>query len=959
MRSGILTLVVWCAVTPVWAQVKPVAGGGGIQPAAVKLDRPTMFEQDVQPIFDEKCVACHNVAISESRLNLEDVASMLKGGKRGPALVPKDPAKSLIYQLAARTHDPVMPPLPNTVSAAAFTPQELGILKLWIEEGANSSGGSGSAPLAWQPIPAHLNSIYSVALANTGRFVAASRANQIDVYDLQRGLYLGRLQDPHLAEIKSNGQPLYPRGAADQDFVHALAFHPSGNLLASAGYRTVKFWQRDENVKRQTIPLDAPASAAALSADGTLLAVASAEHAIRLIQVADSKVLQTLKGHTAPVTALQFSADGSQVFSGSQDKTVRLWNVADGQAAGQLETPAEVLSLALAADGKRVFTGHQNNQLAGWNVPFDAPKPADGDQPAEPVKPVVEMKGHGGPVVSLAMVPGQTQLVSGSGDATYRVWDTNSGNQVRTANHGAPVTAVSVSPDGQFFATAGGNFGKLWNAAGQQVAELKGDLVQQRQVVALTDDDAVAKARVALADASFKAAEKNSTERADQTKKAMEAKTKADQELTAAQEKQKKAQETVDAAKKELEAKADDAALQKKVTDAETALTKENEALKKAMDAAESSAKAVTQSEQGQKFAEERQQVAKQQHETEVAAQKAAEERLNAAKAALPSFEKPVTGVVFGVDGQYVATAADDGVVRTWDAKTGKPLDELRGHQGPIAKLLAGPNRTVVSLSADQSAVVWDADPAWHYAGVLGPQGDDPLDRAKSPFVDRVLALSFSPDGKWLATGGGDPSRSGELMLWNVETKALHKTFAEAHSDTVFSVGFSRDGQWVLSGAADKFVKVHALGSGELVRSFEGHTHHVLGVSFKADGSRIASAGADNAIKIWNVETGEQHRTIQNYSKQVTSIQFIGTGDNIVSGSGDKSVKFHRANDGGNYRTFAGANDYVYSVSATRDESIVVAGSEDGVLRVWNGTNGQVLFTFDPPAVEQNQQAAR
>jgi WD40 repeat protein len=125
------------------------------------------------------------------------------------------------------------------------------------------------------------------------------------------------------------------------------------------------------------------------------------------------------------------------------------------------------------------------------------------------------------------------------------------------------------------------------------------------------------------------------------------------------------------------------------------------------------------------------------------------------------------------------------------------------------------------------------------------------------------------------------------------------------------------------------------------------------------DGLSEQSAGADNAIKIWNVETGEQHRTIQNYSKQVTAIRFIGTGDNIVSCSGDKSVKFHRANDGGNYRGFGGATDFVYAVAALRDESLVVAGGEDGVLRVWNGTNAQVLFNFEPPKPADNQQAAR
>lgn len=959
LKSLLLTCLMLGFTAMVPAEDKQPQAVGPIEPAAVKLDRPTSFEQDVQPFLDEKCVACHNVAVAESRLVLEDVASILKGGKRGPGAVAKDPEKSLIYQLAARKHEPVMPPLPNGVSATAVTPHELGLLKLWIEEGMPSSGASGSAPLAWQSIPEQMHAIYAVGLSQQGRYVACGRANQIDIYDLATGEYVTRLTDPSLTGLTSGDRPLYPKGAAHQDFVHALAFHPNGNLLASGEYRAVKLWQRDENVQRKALPLDQAGLTAALSPNGQLLAIAMADNTVRVVQTADGQVAKTLTGHTAPVAAVQFTADQSQVITGSKDKSVRLWNLSDGAQAAILETPAEVLSLVLAADGKRVYTGHQDNTLKGWNVPFDAPKPAEGDKPAEPVQPVVQMNGHGGPVVSLALVPNQPQLASGSLDGNLRIFDVNNGNQVRAIGHGAPVTSVAVRNDGQFFASAGGNVAKLWNVNGQQIIELKGDVAKQRQVIQLTDDDAVGKARVALADASFKAAEKNFQERQEQTKKAMEAKTKADTDLTPLQEKEKTALEAVAAAKKELEGKPDDEALKKKVTDAEAAAAKETEAVKKHMEAIDAAAKAVTLAEQGQKLAEERQTEAKQLLETETAAAKQAEERLNASKAEVPATEKPIRVVTFTADGKYLATAGDDGVVRTWDAKTGKPCDEIRGHQGPVTGLVAGPDRALISLSDDKSAIVWDGDPQWHYAGVLGPANDKPLDRAPSPFIDRVLALRFSPDGKLLATGGGDPSRSGELLLWNVETRSFLKAFPEAHSDTVFSIDFSRDGKWIVSGAADKFVKVHEVESAKLVRSFEGHTHHVLGVTFKADTSRIASAGADNAIKIWNVETGEQHRTIQNYSKQVTAIQFMGTSDNTVSASGDKTVKFHRANDGGNYRTFGGSNDYVYSVTAMRDESIVVAGGEDGVLRVWNGTNGQVLFNFEPPKSPENQQASR
>ena len=928
-----------------------------ISPVEANLGRPVDFEKDIQPILDEKCVACHNVAIAESKLILEDVPAILKGGKRGTAVVAKNLEKSLIYQVAARSTDPAvppaMPPLPNKVSASAVTPQELGLLKKWIEEGATAGAASGLHAVPWQSVPASMQAIYSVALSNWGRWAACGRSNQIDLYDVATGEYVARLQDPALLTIKQGDKPFYPQGAAHRDFVHALAFHPQGNLLASAGYREVKLWQRPSNVQTASFPQDQSVTSVATSPDGKWLALGRADHAIVLQHLADPNVKKVLAGHTGPVSALQFTADSSKLFSGSTDKTLRLWNIADGQPAGALETPHEVTSLALNLDGTRLFSGHAGDHVVrGWAVPFEAPKPAEGDKPAEPVKPVVEMKGHTGPVSALALLlPGGTQLVSASADASWRVWEIANGNQARTQTHGAPITALSVKPDGLFVVTAGANnMARLWKIDGNPVAELKGNLTVQRRVLDLTDDDAVAKSRVALADAGFKAAEKNFKEREEATKKAIEQKAAMEKALAEAKPKEQAALAAVEAAKTELAAKPDDEALKKKKTDADAAAAKETEGVKKAQEAFDAAAKTVVQSEKGQQSADEQQKQVKAVFDQETNAAKQVETVFAQAKAEQPAADgKGIKSVTFIGDGKLIATAGEEGTIRLWSGTTGKALEEIVGHKSPVSLLAAGPNRALVGVGDDKQVLVWDANPEWKLIATLGPDGENPLDLAKSQFVNRVLSLAFSPDGKILATGGGDPSRSGELILWNVETRTMARQLIDAHSDTVFSIDFSRDGKFLVSGAADKFVKQFEVETGKLVRAFEGHTHHVLGVSWKGDGSRIASAGADNAIKVWNVETGEQHRTIQNYSKQVTAIKYIGASDNMISCSGDKTVKMHRSNDGGNYRNLPGPTDFVYAVAATRDEGIAAAGGEDGIFRIWNGTNAQELFKFEAP----------
>jgi hypothetical protein len=342
-----------------------------IEPAAVNLGRPVDFTKDVQPILDDKCVACHNVAIAESRLVLEDVPSILKGGKRGPAIMAKEPDKSLLYLVASRGQQPAMPPLPNKVSAAAVTPEELGLIKQWILEGAQGGMGSTGPAVVFQAVPSTMHSIYSVAISPWSRYAVTGRANQIDVYDVITGELVQRLADPALAAVKSGDKPMYPNGASHQDFVHALAYSPTDDLIASAGYREVKLWQRGRNVQLKKFAVENPPTSAAVSPDGKLLAVAQPDNSIRLISLADGAQQKSLAGHAAAVTGLQFTADNAKLISASKDKTVRAFNVADGAQADLLETPAEVLCLLLSADGKLVVTGHQDNGIRSWNVPFD------------------------------------------------------------------------------------------------------------------------------------------------------------------------------------------------------------------------------------------------------------------------------------------------------------------------------------------------------------------------------------------------------------------------------------------------------------------------------------------------------------------------------------------------------------------------------------------------------------
>jgi WD40 repeat protein len=933
-----------------------------IEPEKVNLGRPVNFEQDIYPILEANCIACHNLAIDESKLDLEEVAGILKGGKRGPAVVPKDPDKSLLFQVASHLKKPAMPPMPNKVDADTLTPKQLGLIRQWILEGASAGMGSKSDMVVFRPLPQGLNAIYSVALSRWGRLAAAGRANQINIYDVSTGDELARLVDPNLIPIQHENKPMYPRGAAHRDFVHSLAFSPDGNLLASGGYRVVKLWQRPRNVHSLKIAAPNAVTAVVVSPDRKLIAFGTTDNTISISNLVVEKVMKTLSGHTGQVTGLQFSSDGSKLFSSSLDKSIRVWNVADGKQRGQFTTPSPVNDLALNKDATQVISAGADNLLRVWKLP------AVGEASS---KPTLEIKGHTKSVTSVELIsPAGTQIVSGSEDGTVRIWTLSNGKQVRSMNHGGPVTDVASRPDGQRVASSGANnIAKLWQVSdGKQLAELKGDLNARSSTAGSLEREAVAKQKVTLTGNAFKAGEKNLKDRQDGFKKATEAKTKADKAVADAGPKVKTAEAALKAAQAELEKKKDDKKLKKKVDDATKKVTTEQANLKKATNTQTSAARSLTQADKAVVTAKKTLEEYLKAKDQAAANQKVAAESLKTVQQAEKAAEKPIRSLAFSPDGKRLATAGDDNLLHVWNSEDGTALEVYQGHTQALSGVVYVSENALLSASADKTIIVWNTKPQWKLIGQLGPPEDAPLELGLSPFVNRVLALDFSDDGKLLATGGGYPSRSGELMIWDVGKQSLIRQIQDAHSDTVLGVDFSQDGNSLLSGASDKFAKQFEVATGNFVRSFEGHTHHVLDVSWKLDGTSISTAGADNVVKVWNVETGEQRRTIGGYSKQVTSVQYIGVGENVVSCSGDKQVRFHRTGNGQAYRSFDGGTDFMYTSAAARSETsvianvnneatIVIAGGEDGVLRMWNGGNAKSIRTIEPPKPPADQTA--
>lgn len=107
--------------------------------------RTVVSDKEVVSVFKDKCLQCHGDAVQMSKLDLRTRESILRGGEKGPAIVPGNAEGSRLYRRVAGLEQPAMPMAPMP----ALSPREVAVLKNWIDQGARL-GSQGQPATATQ-----------------------------------------------------------------------------------------------------------------------------------------------------------------------------------------------------------------------------------------------------------------------------------------------------------------------------------------------------------------------------------------------------------------------------------------------------------------------------------------------------------------------------------------------------------------------------------------------------------------------------------------------------------------------------------------------------------------------------------------------------------------------------------------------------------------------------------------
>ncbi len=216
-----------------------------------------------------------------------------------------------------------------------------------------------------------------------------------------------------------------------------------------------------------------------------------------------------------------------------------------------------------------------------------------------------------------------------------------------------------------------------------------------------------------------------------------------------------------------------------------------------------------------------------------------------------------------------------DHTLRLWSVSQRKELQRFRGHVAPVVTLAVDwKNRRVITGSNDDTVRMWDLD-----------QGKE-LWQIKAE-VRCVTAIAWDIRNQKLYIGG----HTGVIHQWDLEAKKRIRTF-RGHERAIFSLDVSPDRKYLLSAGLDHTARVWSRKGTQL--HIYRHPQSVSWAVFSPDGKLVATACYDGTVRLWSAGSNEELHRYHGHRENVSAVAFSPDGKRLVSAGRDGTVRLWR-----------------------------------------------------------------
>jgi WD40 repeat protein len=288
-----------------------------------------------------------------------------------------------------------------------------------------------------------------------------------------------------------------------------------------------------------------------------------------------------------------------------------------------------------------------------------------------------------------------------------------------------------------------------------------------------------------------------------------------------------------------------------------------------------------------------------------------------------------VQSLAFSPDGRFLALGGgrNDPRIEIWDLQQEKRIRHWKTYQNRVLALTFSPDGNTLVSSADGGAIeVWDV------------QEGELLHRFLE-HTSNVLSLAISPDGRNLVSGGLDGIR-----LWDLRDRQLIRVLLNLQP--IYSVAFRGDGQLIAAGTHQGNIILWpvipdegtAIVGNPLATSFR-HDRGITTLDFTPDGDRLISGSFDATIKCWDLVNRELVYTLVDHPSWIKSLKINPNGQLFASASQD-GIRFWNLETGEAVGLISSESDWAQAIAWYPDGLTLATGGLDRIVNLWRGGMG-------------------
>ena len=290
-----------------------------------------------------------------------------------------------------------------------------------------------------------------------------------------------------------------------------------------------------------------------------------------------------------------------------------------------------------------------------------------------------------------------------------------------------------------------------------------------------------------------------------------------------------------------------------------------------------------------------------------------------------------ISDMQYSPDGTLLAVAGSVGIW-LYDAETYQELVLLTRNTGGAGAISFSPDGTTLLSTEDfDDIVLWDVATR----------------KQKKVLTNQDAATAvFSPDGTTLVS-----ANFKTIHLWDARTGESKRTLT-GHTDRISSLSFSSDGRTLASGSDDKTIRLWDVTTGANKKTLTGHTKSVSHIAFGRDGGTLVSV-ANRTVRLWDITTGEMKKVLADRGTirgggTIQSMLFSADGGTFANVSHNRTIYLWDTATGSIKRTLTNAFEMneqvgreVVNISLSSDEKTLVIWRSSGPIRLWDANTGK------------------